>query len=1084
MRMRSFLLFTVTCLILAGCSSNGPSTPPVQLQTAPPTFTPSTGTYNTKQSVQIADPTPGATIYYTKDGTPPSTSSETYAGAISVGATETLKAVALAPGDKQSGVTTSTVTITQPIAYTIAGTLDSISLGDGGPATRAYLDLPMGIAVDSSGNVYISNAGNYLVRKIAKSTGIITTYAGVQGLSYSGDGGPAVDAGLAYPGGLALDSAGNLYIATLFDNAVRKVTASTGIITTVAGDGSMGYSGDGGAASSAQLNYPAAVVADALGNLFIADTGNNAIREVSMQTGIISTIAGSGKAGYSGDAGPATQATLSSPSGVVLDGEGNLYISDCNNNVIRKIIMSTGDISTVAGNGYNATTAPSGNGSGGYTGDGGPATSAELFHPQGIAFDLAGNLYFADSGNNVVREVSAITGTITTLVGTGGFGYNGSGIAASSTELGGPMGITFDSTGNLYIADFLNNLAREVEFYTALPQTPAPTPVLSPAGGTFTYPASPSVQISDSAPGAEILYTTDGSAPTLDSPILETGISVNATETIKAIAVVPGYAPSAVASATYTIVQPVAPSPTFSPAPGAYATPQLVSICCGDNWQTIIFYTINGSSPAESATSFRYNDPIPVSATETITATIGQIDSLPSPTVSATYTITRPANQLIYTFAGDKIKGYAGDNGPAPSAGLNGPNSIAFDSTGNAYIADTGNNVIRKVAMATGIITTISGDGTSGYSGDGGAAINARLSQPTCIALDGADDIYIADSANNVIRKITASTGVISTIAGNGQAGFAGDGERATAAQLSLPTGVALDHEGNIYIADNANDRVREISAVTGSISTVAGGGSGGDGGPAIDAKLPAATRVTLDRAGNLYIAGLTQIEMVTAKTGIINTVAGWNVIYSMHGGPPIGDGGPATSALIQNPLGMDFDAAGNLYIADSGNARVREVNTTTGIITSVAGSALYSVSGDGWPATDAGLSSANDVKFDHRGNFFVADALTPQIREVRIYTIPPSTATATPVFNPATGGFASAQTVTIADSSMGAAIYYTTDGTVPSTSSAIYSGPMVISANETLKAIALAPGYLVSPVAEGAYTVAASPALTRATPD
>ena len=217
------------------------------------------------------------------------------------------------------------------------------------------------MAVDASGNLYIADTGNNRIRKVS-ATGIITTVAGNGSAGYSGDGGPATSAQLDGPEGVAVDGSGNLYIADTCNNRIRKVSA-TGIITTVAGNGSAGYSGDGGPATSAQLSLPAGVAVDGSGNLYIADSGNNRIRKVSA-TGIITTVAGNGSPGYSGDGGPATSAQLNQPAGVAVDASGNLYIADSSNNRIRKV-SATGIITTVAGNGFD-----------GYSGDGGPATSA------------------------------------------------------------------------------------------------------------------------------------------------------------------------------------------------------------------------------------------------------------------------------------------------------------------------------------------------------------------------------------------------------------------------------------------------------------------------------------------------------------------------------------------------------------------------------------------------------------------------------------------------------------------------------------------------------------------------------------
>jgi RHS repeat-associated protein len=306
-----------------------------------------------------------------------------------------------------------------------------------------------GVVADPSGNLYIADYENCRVRKVTASTGTITTFAGnSSGCAYTGDGGAATSAGVTLPSGVALDSAGNLYIAD--ENSIRKVTASTGIITTVAGSGLPGYSGDGGPATSALLWAPEAVAVDSAGNLYIADTVNNLIRKVTASTGIITTVAGNGTAGYSGDGVAATSTELNYPYGVALDSAGNIYIADAGNNRIRKVTVSTGIITTVAGNGNWA-----------FSGDGGPATNAAL-SPAGIALDSAGNLYIADSENDRIREVTAATGIIFTIVGDGITGYSGDGGLAIVAELDNPLAVTVSSTGYLYIADESNGRIRAV----------------------------------------------------------------------------------------------------------------------------------------------------------------------------------------------------------------------------------------------------------------------------------------------------------------------------------------------------------------------------------------------------------------------------------------------------------------------------------------------------------------------------------------------------------------------------------------------------------------------------------------------
>ena len=341
---------------------------------------------------------------------------------------------------------------------TVAGNGQFEGVGDGAKATTADLDLPSGVAVDGAGNLYIADSAHNRIRKVTAATGLISTIAGNGNPSYKGDDGPAVDATLNTPSGITIDGAGNLYIADTGNNVVRRITAATGIIKTVAGDGTAGYSGDNIPATTAELDAPSGVTVDAAGNIYIADTNNHRIRLVTFTSGLITTVAGNGANGgegggtYSGDGGPAVLAGLNFPHTVVFDTAGNMYIPDSGNNRVREVSASTKDISTFAGTG-----------GGGYNGDGVAATAASVYSPSGLAFDPAGNLYIADTGNNRIRKVSSASGMISTFAGNGnGLYFVGSG-AATVAGIYGPMGLWFDQAGNLYIADYFDQRIRQVQ---------------------------------------------------------------------------------------------------------------------------------------------------------------------------------------------------------------------------------------------------------------------------------------------------------------------------------------------------------------------------------------------------------------------------------------------------------------------------------------------------------------------------------------------------------------------------------------------------------------------------------------------
>jgi hypothetical protein len=428
-----------------------------------------------------------------------------------------------------------------------------------------------------------------------------------------------------------------VFTATVTDLSAGGATPNGGTVT---------FSDKGGVIDSATLDDGVATfTASSLpaGTITVTASYGGTSEFAASTTGTIVTAAGNGTAGYTGNNGPATAAELNGPVGMAVDSAGDLFIADFGNNVIREVVKATGDIITVAGNGKA-----------GYSGDKGSATSAELDGPRDLAFDSAGDLFFSDMNNNVIREVIAATGDIVTVAGTGTAGYRGDNGPATAAELDSPRGIAFDSAGDLFIADLSNDVIREV---------------------------------------------------------------VKAT---------------------------------------------------GD----------------------------------------------------------------IITVAGDGTPGYKGDKGPATAAELNNPNTVAVDSAGNLFIADEDNYAIREVVKSTGDIITVAGNGKAGYSGDNGPATAAELYGSTGIGVDSLGDLFIGDGLNYRIREVVKATGDIITVAGNGIAGYSGDGGTATSAELDGSGRVAVDPAGNVFVGDGANNAVREITpAVTVTIIPSQPAGGGGDSG-------------------------------------------------------------------------------------------------------------------------------------------------------------------------------------------------------------------------------------------------------------
>lgn len=652
------------------------------------------------------------------------------------------------------------VNLSTGIATIAAGTQNFGYSGDGGQATAASFYSPEEVALDTAGNLYIFDYTR--IRKVNFSTGIISTVAGNGTQGNSGDGGPATSAEIEDYNNeaIAFDKNNNMYITDSHNNTVREVNAATGIINTIAGTGIGGYNSDNIAATAAKLNYPIGVCTDDTGNIYIADEGNYRVRKVRVSTGIISTVAGTGSFGYTGDGGPATAAEIS-PNSVEVDTSGNIYVSDANNSVVREITISTGIINTVAGNG-----------SFGYTGDGGPATSAEI-NPSSIALDSLNNLYILDGntaygGNRWIREVDATTQNISTIAGNGGGDYDGDGIAATSAQLFFPGGLKTDAAGNVYVADWGNNRIREINTSGVI--------------STFAGNGSPGVTDNLLAINAELSYPNDLVFDTSGNMFIA-------------------------------------------------------------DW--------NGDR-------------------------IRKIDT----------------HDTITDFAGSGNLSYIGDGGPATSAGLWMPSGVAVDDSGNVYIADADHSAIREVNWKTNIITTVAGTGVPGYDGDGVAATATELNYPNEVAVDDSGNIYIADTYNNRIRKVSRLTGNINTIAGTGISGYSGDGSAATAAELNQPAGVALDANGIIYISDENNNRIRTVNPSTGIINTIAGNGVqgfSGDGGPATSAELNEPQNVTFDASGNMYVADSynNRIRKITHVVNLgVNKITGANAGVEIYPNP------------------------------------------------------------------------------------------------------------------------------------------------------------------------------------------------------
>ena len=923
------------------------------------------------------------------------------------------------------------ITVGSEIITTIAGNGTAGYTGNGGPATGAEINLPAGVTQDGSGNTYIADWNNNVIRKI-NTAGIITTFAGTGATGYTGDGGPATSATFHNPVALIFNSAGELIIADYNNNVVRKISTS-GIITTIAGNGIGGFSSDGIPATSSELHSPEGLALDAAGNLYIADGNNSRVRQVDV-SGIIHTYAGTGGYTFGGDGGPATAAQMMNPFGLYMDQSGNLYICDQLSNRIR-VVNSSGVISTVAGSGAF------GGGTGTYSGDGAAATAATMNDPTGVYCDQAGNIYIADRGNSRVRFVNKSTGLISTIAGTGTAGFSGDGGSATAAKLNADAFIYLDANANIYISDYNNNRIRKI----------------APVGTSIQASSATICQ------GVPVLFTdsTSGGTWTSSNPaVAYVGTAIGEVTGISAGTATISYAVNFSCGLTY-VLQPVTVN-SFSA--GTLSGP---SIVCPGNTITLTDATGGGTWSSSN----------PAAAT----VSGGVVTGVAAGNTTISYTITNGCGTLaarqqvivgvpqISTFAGTGTAGSTGDGGQATAATFNATHSIWSDASGNTYIADVNNHKIRIVNPA-GIVSTFAGTGVAGSSGDGFPATNATIQSIFSIVTDATGNLYFADNVSNRVRMINTS-GIISTIAGTGTAGSLGDGGPATAAQLSGPGGLSFDQVGNLFIGDGNNNKVRKISP-SGIITTYAGTGvlgSSGDGSLAILATLSHPNYLHCDGSGNLYVAdnGNSKIRKIDAF-GVITTVAGTGTSGAL------GDGGPATAAQLSFPGGVALDGAGNIYIAGDGNQKIRIVYASSGIINTYAGTGTAGYSGDGGAPATAKLNTPVDVYFDNNGNLFIADNANNAIRKIA-----PVNASVTALAGPNTvcqgstitltditsGGTWSSSAPAIATVGTSGIVTGVTAGVANISYSVVFScGTISVSQSVTVNALPAVPGPITGP--------------------
>ncbi len=729
---------------------------------------------------------------------------------------------------------------------TLAGTVSGFR---DGASNVAQLKDPRGVAVDNSSNVYVADKNNHSIRKIT-SGGVVSTLAGTGGSGFM-DGAGNV-AKFSYPHGVAVDGSGFVYVADTSNHRIRKIT-SGGVVSTLAGTGGSGFMD--GAGNVAQFNSPVGVAVDGSGFVYVADKNNNRIRKIT-SSGVVTTLAGTGGSGFMDGAGNVAQ--FNKPNGVAVDVSGFVYVADSDNNRIRKI-TSGGVVTTLAGavSGFMD----------------GAGNVARFNKPKGIAVDVSGNVYVADSSNHRIREITS-GGVVSTLAGSGGGFVDGAGNVAKFSK---PYGVAVDGLGNLYVGStWTNNRIRKL--------------IIEP--------------------------------PTLD-PICTNGTP----STVKVF----------------------------------FANTEKCASCNSG-------FDLNG----ELCGGF---DPICMNGVALMvkvpTANIKKCDSCDS------YYVLKKSDETcvivsVETLAGTGDQGFR--NGAGNVAKFNFPSGVTVDGSDNVYVGDTNNQRIRKITSG-GVVSTLAGTGAAGFRNSAGNV--AKFKNPQGVVVDGSGNVYVADQNNHRIRKITSS-GVVSTLAGMGTLGGFVDGV-VSVAKFSYPQGVAVDSSGNVYVADVSNHRIRKI--ITNSmgvveVSTFAGTGTHGfrDGAGNV-AKFNEPRGVAIDSSGNIYVADGDnhRIRKITSS-GLVSTLAGTGSSGSTNGAGNV--------ARFNEPRGVAVDSLGNVYVADTDNHRIRKI-TSSGLVSTLAGTGNYGFM-DG-AGNVARFNSPTGIAVDSDGNVYVADYTNHRIRKITI---------------------------------------------------------------------------------------------------
>ena len=806
--------------------------------------------------------------------------------------------------------------------------------------------------------------------------GMVTTVIGNSTCRYFGDGLSGLHAGVNYPTGVWKSTNGEFYISEISGHRVRVISTS-GIVSTFAGTGIAGFNGDGLAATSTQFTNPYAVVGDANGVMYISDSYNYRIRKVA--GGIVTTVAGTGIAGSSGDGGLATSALIYRPMGMHLDTNGKLYFADYANHKIRMVNTNTGIITLIAGNGNR-----------GYSGDSGPATSAQLYTPRSVWLNTAGTIFIADYQNSRIRSISSgvistfaggcstgcdrsegaiatstvislptdITGdaygnlyivselaqikmidgtfgTVSTYLGQTMTGFTRDYLAATSTKMTKSYGIFADQDNNVYYSDYGNCCVRKIE--AILP--PSPLPTFFPTSQPTMKPSQPTAQPTSSPSMPTGQPTNQPSGIPSEQPIMT-----------------PTSSPSNFPSSIPTIPPTQAPStPTSMP-------------------------TSMPSSPTESPTS------LPPTGTPTTVPTISH------PPTHAPTTPYSPFAGAITTVAGTSVCGYGGDGIVAEEATLNYPKAVYVDTNGDIFIADNVNKRIRKVDSGTGLISTIAGTGGGSYNGDNIDATNANINSFADIFGDSAGNIYFSESPYHRVRMISAQK--IFTVIGTGIPGNSGDGAVGTSTMIKSPYGLFVDSNSYLYVADSGNHKIRRLDLLTNTVTTVAGVGISGiseEGTLALNAMMKSPRDIWVSSVGEMFIAEYSGHRILKISTdGYLTTYAGTGTtVWTSNG--------LATATTVLYPNSVVGDEYGNIYFYADQSFIVSVINKDSKLVSDYAGNGFPGYTGDQHSATSVSLNVVTGITLDTSNNLFIADNGNCRIRRVEAWYAPSASPTLAP---------------------------------------------------------------------------------------